>query len=151
MEDKKAKATFINAVFMAVMMNISEQTIGVRKKNQITVKLDGNNRYINLSRYGQKLSFTIYTSGDIDIQISEFCHADYKERIFEYTSDEEKQVEFIAWLQNVLEWIIKGFCDDDISWHVYADYLRDFEDFEEAYETMEKELTEIEKEYEEER
>lgn len=117
------KREFIEKCYEAVCKEILKNTRELRKTNQIQIIIKNYNRYINFLKYGQKMCIALFTSGDIDIKVGEFCHSDYKERIFEYDPDPAVQEEFLKRFKGILKWLVPAAIGEGFDMHVFMDYI----------------------------
>lgn len=82
------------------------------------------NCYIKFSCYGQSLEFKIFGDGNVNAELNEFCHSKHDERLFEYVTAPEKQQEFLASFELLVERLIFEFMEKGtIGWHGYMDFV----------------------------
>ena len=125
---------FIARAYSAVMVKVADMTANSTKNMRVNVSHSGVNRYIKLSIYGRTITVLIYLDGNVEIELTEFCHSPHKEKIFSYDPDEMKQEEFLQWLRDMLTWLIPQFVDEvNMDFHSYMDYVRDEKSFVDSY------------------
>ncbi|SDI77382.1 hypothetical protein SAMN05421493_12712 [Pseudobutyrivibrio sp. 49] len=109
-------------------------------EKKMTITVNNYNHYIRFSAHCQGFAICIYTSGDIDIHMKEFCHGEYTERIFEYSPDKEVQAKFLDYLEDTLATIILEVALEVVApYHYFMDLLYGENHFLEAYDFFKNE------------
>ena len=123
-EDGKNCKRFKEKCYEILMMKFLEYSIDMRTSNKIHIQITNTNKYFSVKRYGQYLNIAIFTSGDIDITVNEFCHEEHKERIFEFTTDLYKQEKFYDQFASLLDWLLPlGFNECEFDMHTIRAYV----------------------------
>lgn len=135
--ETQQKHAFIARAYAAVLSCIPEQTIMLRKDVQIRLTHKGYNRYIRFHKYGMDMNIQIFGDGNVFVELSEALHNDYREQLFEYVPDTEKQEAFLAELKELVSRLIPVFTDQAVAdFHTYMDYVDCEKSAIEAYRLM---------------
>lgn len=138
--DAENKRSFTRRVFQAALQAIPPAVETVRKIN-ISISGQNYNRYIRFSAYGKSCSILIYKDGNIAVQLKETFHGDYEAQVFAFSPDEAAQRSFEAHFKEVLGWLFPVFMGDvPYDFHTFMDYVSGVQDFEKAYELVEKDF-----------
>ncbi len=85
----------------------------------------------------------MYRSGDIDIKMKEFSHANYEERIYNYTDNRAEQNAFLNRLHNGLANAIMEVATGKlVDYHSFMDLLHGEWKFADAYNYFKNEIME---------
>lgn len=145
--ETEKKHDFIARAYATVLSCIPEQTVMLRKNVQIRLTHQGYNRYIRFHSYGQDMNIQILGDGNVVVEMSELSHHDHKEQLFDYVTEDEKQVAFLAELKKLLSCLIPVFVGaDGCGFHTYMSYVGDGSRAAEAYQRMMDDLHRAEKE-----
>lgn len=149
-EKKKTKAElrreFNDLVCETVLKSILKIAKGTQKTHEIKTQYKMSQRRIYIKRYNQDITINILANGEIFLELREFCHSDFRERIFVYTEDKEVQNEFIESLERFMMNLMSTYLDkEDFNFHSYMDYVvfGDIPLFE-VYDVMKKDFSEEE-------
>jgi len=135
------KREFIGKCYELVMKEILKESKDHHRSTNVQVTIKNYNRYISISRYGQKLCVSLFTSGDIDIKVGETCHGEHRERIFEYSMDPFEKQRFLDAFRNILKWLVPfGFDEGPVDMHTFMDYICDGHGVVEAYDLLMQDL-----------
>lgn len=131
---------FIEAVYELVLRQVFEGTKDNASKLKITIKHQNHNRYIHFSMYAQAMEIKIFTDGNVEMVLEEFCHEKHVEQVFLYDKEPEKQQKFlkhfeVLLLQVILEFLQKGA----LGWHGFMDFVGWEGNIEKAIATMKEE------------
>lgn len=144
-ELQKNRKHFKEECYKICMKILVEHSILVLSKFDIKVQLKNSNRYISIKRYGAYLNIAIFTSGDIDITLDEMMHGEYKERIFEFTTDTDEQNCFYDRFSFMLDFLFNYFFElGDSSFQDYMDYISKTSDIKKAHDMYFDELHQME-------
>ena len=132
--------TFIVDAFDIFMKTYPKVLGDSRNSSKMTITVNNYNHYIRFSAHCQGFAICIYTSGDIDVHMKEFCHGEYTERIFEYSPDKNVQAKFLDYLEETLAPIILEVALEEVApYHYFMDLLYGENHFLEAYDFFKKE------------
>ena len=108
-----------------ILMEAYIRSLGRCSSGQrVTITIKSYNRYIKFSGYREYFDICLYKSGDIDIKLRESCHADYLERIYNFTDNRSEQNAFLDRLRNGLaDEIIEVATCSLIDYHTFMDML----------------------------
>ena len=137
---------FIEKCYEIVMKEAIKESKCTQKSVRVQAATKNYNRYINILRYGQKMCICIFRSGDIDIKLGEMCHAEHRERIFEYTTDPFEKEKFLDAFKNILKWLMPfGFGEGIVDMHTYMDYVSGGTGIVEAYDLLMQDIKRMRK------
>lgn len=140
----KNRQRFTRNAFDLVLKMISSATKKTRKTFNVKITLQNTNRYINFLAYGHSFKISIFKDGNIELELKEVCHDDFRAQLFEFTMDETLQAVFLKHFKNILSWLIPVFMEEDphgVDSHSYMDFVERIGDFEKAYREAVREFT----------
>ena len=138
--DAANKKDFIGNTFLAVMTAVAKKSADVTGGPKVQLTFTNGNRYVRFNAYGMSAAILIFRDGNVEVQLTEFCHSPHKEQLFEFSLDQEKQKEFLKSFKKTLTWFIPECFGKGISdFHTFMDYVSSTERIDEAHEEMVKE------------
>lgn len=118
----KAKHEFITNAAQIVMITAIEFMTGSAKTITLKLTAKNRNRYVSLHQYGCDLLVKIYKSGDIDVTLKEFCHADISFRLVEYVEAAPNLEAAFQRFGDDITLLLEDFIVHDC-WHELMDYM----------------------------
>lgn len=145
--DTANKRAFTQKAFEKAMRLLPQVTSKVQSSLKVNIAYSGWNRYIKLSVFGSSCNIMIFTNGNIAVDLYEMSNGKYREQLFEFTVDTEKQDECLKRFEAILKWLIPVFAGlKEYSFHEYMYFIPKGCDLEKAYEYSEKTYKEDNKE-----
>lgn len=90
-----------------------------------TIKLTAKtfNRYVDIHRYGQDFQIKLYRSGDFDVTLKEFCHADVTIRLVSYEEAAPDPDAALQRFEKDISILLEDFLVHYCWWHELMDFM----------------------------
>lgn len=135
--ETEKKHAFIARAYATVLSCIPEQTVMLRKNVQIRLTHQSYNRYIRFHKYDKDMNIQIFGDGNVVIVLNSISHNEYKEQLFEYSSEDEQQKIFLVELKELISRLLPLFMDQDsCDFHTYMGHVGGSRTAAEAYQYM---------------
>lgn len=145
--ETEKKHAFIARAYATVLSCIPEQTVMLRKNVQIRLTHQSYNRYICFHKYDKDMNIQIFGDGNVGIVLNSISHNEYKEQLFEYSSEDEQQETFLVELKELVSRLLLLFIDQDFcDFHTYMGHVGGGRTTAEAYQQMKDSYQRFQKE-----
>ena len=126
-EMRKKKQEIVAQATKVVMDEVSSRLQTKMKESnlEIRVKVQNNNRYFGLHRYGEDLRILVYQSGDVDCHFKDILHSDVSIRVIHY-EDTIEDKDIMEQFRKDVELMVTCFFRYD--WHIFMDYMSDMKE-----------------------